>query len=1056
MGARAGPIALIMILLLASGLAQANVGRDDTFAIQDSTRLQYHAILSYPTPDAKKERALWDADNSSSIDAAEAAAYESNASSSRLGAPTANLRWDGNPTHWMELGAATQGFVSTTYNGPYTLILDGIVNLTSSQGTSHTLTITNLSSYASYSFAISLPSNWTITNVTGVSITSQSQTSVAGAVNVNGLAVIQLAEIPPPPPPPIEDTTPPEVDAGPNRTVQAGVLVSFSGSAVDDDPGFPMGATFGWAFSYNDTPQLFTGQNLSYTFWALGPYTLTFSAADRSGNQANATVHVVVESPDQQAPVASAGPDIEVVAGELAAVHGAATDNDPSFNSTGLTWWNFTYNGTAQTVSGNDLAFVFWKLGTFEVVFFARDGWGNLASDGLVVAVQSPDTVAPFVSTVTDPVVPAGVPVLLRGNVSDNDPSFPAAGQIWWTFTYNGSAVNLTGLEATFTFWALGAYTATLTAVDPWGNRNAAPATFTVVSPDQTPPVVDAGTDDHLVAGAIANFTGTASDDDPTFAASGVLWWTFDYGGIPANLSGGNTSFRFEVPGTYTVTFWAHDGWGNKASDLKTVVVDAAPTTGSQPSGSRAPDGILLTSLILVGLGLAALGVTVAYRRRQAVTVPLAPAAGSGAALRPTPRTPLGPSYVLEGLLVLYKDGRLIYHAEPGAESKLESPEVLGSMFAAVTEFIRDSFREAGSLSRLSYGEHTIVLERSPHLVGAAISYGAPDSAMREKLRETLKRLELAYAGVVEGWNGDRHAFRGIEALVAPLLATTAARTRAEVREASADRTVKVLSGTEHYRGYVRLKVAVANLTNEKLSNATLTVGFNEGLLVLARVEPTTLERQGATVRLGDVAPGERVGAVYYLDPQVCGETDISGKATYRDASGAERTVAMKTRQAEIICPIFFTPDHANSATLKRLVETAIAARDAKIYRVTALPASVPFQDLFDLAARVVSVRDVKLVRMATAGPPFSGRAWFYGRTKYGDEHVVVRVAASERRRAVEFFVAANSGAVLTGFLAELDRTFAELLAEELRSARLEPVLDETLKAMLTPEEFSP
>jgi len=211
MGARAGPIALIMILLLASGLAQANVGRDDTFAIQDSTRLQYHAILSYPTPDAKKERALWDADNSSSIDAAEAAAYESNASSSRLGAPTANLRWDGNPTHWMELGAATQGFVSTTYNGPYTLILDGIVNLTSSQGTSHTLTITNLSSYASYSFAISLPSNWTITNVTGVSITSQSQTSVAGAVNVNGLAVIQLAEIPPPPPPPAGAAPPPAV-----------------------------------------------------------------------------------------------------------------------------------------------------------------------------------------------------------------------------------------------------------------------------------------------------------------------------------------------------------------------------------------------------------------------------------------------------------------------------------------------------------------------------------------------------------------------------------------------------------------------------------------------------------------------------------------------------------------------------------------------------------------------------------------------------------------------------------------------------------------------------
>ncbi len=1055
-GGRGGPAAFIVILLLAAALAQASTGRNDTFAVQDATRLQYHAVLSYPTPDAKKERALWDADNSSSIDAAEAAAYEANASASRLGAPTSNLRWDGNATHWVELGATTQGFVSSTYNGPFSLILDGIVNLTSLPGTSHTLTITNLSTYSSYGFALSLPSNWSISNVTGVSITSMTATSVAGAVNVNGIAVIQIAEPPPPPPPPppINDTAPPTVDAGPNRTVQAGTLVALIGTATDNDAAFPAGATFAWAFVYNGTPQFFSGQNLSYTFWALGAYTLTFSAVDRSGNQANASVHVVVESPDTVPPVASAGPDTEVVAGVPTAIHGIASDNDPSFNSTGLTWWTFTYNGTGQNISGRGLAFVFWTLGAFEVAFFARDGWGNLASDRLVLTVGSPDTVAPLVSVQTEPVVPAGAPVILRGTASDNDPSFPSHGQFGWNFTYNGSEVSLPGLNATFTFWTLGAYTATFTAVDPWGNRNTTTGSFTVVSPDQTPPTIDAGPDDHLVAGALANLAGTASDDDLNFATNGVLWWTFDYGGIPANLSGANASFRFEVPGNYTATFWARDGWGNIASDTKTLVVDKAPTTGNQPAGSRGPDGPVLASLFVVGIGLAALGAAVAYRRRRAPAAPLSPAAAP--ALRPVPKTPAGPSYVLEGLLVLYKDGRLIYHAEPGAEAKLESPEVIGSMFAAVTEFIRDSFREAGALSRMSYGEHTIVLERSAHLVGAAISYGAPDSAMREKLKETLKRLELAYAGVVEGWNGDRAAFRGIEALVAPLLATTAALTRAEVREATTDKTVKVLSGTEHFRGYVRLKVALANFTNETLSEATLTVGFNEKLLVLSRVEPATLPHDGAAVRLGAIAPGERVGAIYYLDPQVCGESDITGKATYRDASGALRTVAMKTRQAEIICPIFFTPDHANVATLKRLVETSIAARDSKVYRVTALPAVVPFKDLFELAARAVSVRDVKLVRTATAGPPFSGRAWFYGRTKHGDEPVVVRVAAFEQKRAIEFFVAANSGAVLTGLLAELNRTFHELLAEELRSVRLEPVLDETLKALLTSEEFFP
>ncbi len=1047
-------LALVVAGLLVPPLSSAAVNRADTSVILDDASMEYHAIQAYTGNDAKTGRQEADTNNDTQVDAEEVSAYEANAASARSGNQTVVLRWDASPTYWGEVAATTANLIGGTNSGQsWSLILDGAVSITSADGANHTLTVAPPATFSAYSLTLSLPPGWLIGDITGVSITSLSETSVSGSVAPGGLAVIHVANQPPPPPqPPAEnDTVPPVVNAGEDRTIQAGLLTSFSGSALDNDPRFPEGASFWWRFTYNGTAKNLTGQNFSFRFWTLGNYTLTFSALDRSGNLGNASLRLAVVSPDLVLPVVKAGPDLNATAGEPVRVAGNVSDNDPSFATLGIVWWSFSYNGTPLNASGPDLNFTFWTPGTYTITLSARDPWGNLASDAIQLKVLSPDTVPPTVDAGADRSVLAGTLTEFQGIVADNDPTFPSTGFFWWTFFYNGTPVNISGLRANHTFWFFGVYEITLTAIDPWGNRAEDSLRLVVESPDAQAPAVNAGPDTRHELGSTVPLEGLASDNDPSFGSNAEYWWTFEYDGSTRRLDGATTEFRFQLEGAYAVTFYAKDGWGNVGSDSRVIEVHAVAITPpiAAPSGSNA----LLPAALLAGVGLALAG-ALAYRRRTSAQAAPLQALATSAQTPVLAAIPSGPKHVVEGLLILYKDGRLIHHQAAGSGTRFESPEVLGSMFTAVTEFIRDSFREEGALSRLTYGQNAILLDRSAHFFGAVIVYGEPDAELRESLKETLRRLESAYAGVAERWFGGLEEFAGIGEFVVSIFGPTAGLTRADIRAATGEKGVKLVSGTEHFKGYVRLRVALANQTDQKISDAAVTVVFNEKVLRLARIEPAGLERQGLRVGLGEIAPGERVGAIYYLDPQNCSQTNIEGIGTYRDSAGEERTVQMKPRVAEIVCPLFFTPDHASPATMKRLIETSLAARDSKLYRVLGLTPEVGYKEVFGWIREAILSHHVLLVRNIATGVPFSGKAWFYGQTKHTKSPVIIRATVLEDRRAVELFVAVDSPGTLTGLLAEFHRSFTEMLRNRAPGVKIEPVLDDGLKSLLTSDEF--
>jgi hypothetical protein len=367
-------------------------------------------------------------------------------------------------------------------------------------------------------------------------------------------------------------------------------------------------------------------------------------------------------------------------------------------------------------------------------------------------------------------------------------------------------------------------------------------------------------------------------------------------------------------------------------------------------------------------------------------------------------------------------------------------------MFSAVQSFIKDSFQATGELNRLGFGENTILIERGTSIFMAAIIFGEPQDDLFLAMKETVTTIENAYAGIIEEWDGSTTSLENIDQYVAPFLALTAGRSRTDVKAAMTEKVVKMLSELEFFQGFVRLKCGVKNDTESVITKVTVSIDFNEDVLRLHHIEPTTYKIQGSETQLGVLNPGEKVSVAYYFDPQICTESQIDGTARYRDSKGAVHSLSMKTRKAEVVCPIFFTKEHANTAMLKRLVEGELDQRDSKVYNIKAMPEKMTYEELFSLTKEVVLAHDVHLVRDFIKEDPYHGEAWFYGETKVKGYKIVIRASVMEDGKRVEFFAASTQIPAITGLLAEFNHTLIQLIGRKHATLKLESEFDEQVK----------
>jgi fibronectin type 3 domain-containing protein len=449
----------------------------------------------------------------------------------------------------------------------------------------------------------------------------------------------------------------------------------------------------------------------------------------------------------------------------------------------------------------------------------------------------------------------------------------------------------------------------------------------------------------------------------------------------------------------------------------------------------------LLPLLIIVLVVLVVAGYVWARGRREPETVE---AVAGEEEVVVEAAVPEGPRYIVEKVFVIFRDGRLMAECAQD-ECKTRDADLMSGMLIAVQGIVQDGLDAGGALESIKYGDNLIQIATGRHVNLAAIVYGEPEESLKDDLEATVRRIEVSYSGVIEQWIGDLSTLKDVDKLVAPLLERTAHLTREDIGGPAVLGGVSMLSAVDFFRGYVRLKVAVVNSTEEAVMDATVEVHYDHDMLRLERVKPKTLVLRGDQVSLGNIRPEERKTVAFLWDPQICQGTHLDGTLMYYDSKGELHRMEMKRRHADVVCPIFFTRKHANTAMLRRLISEKLHMSDLRLFRY---PATMSPSEVIELGKSVMGHLDVQLVReYIEEGPPFEAEVWYYGETKVKGYELVMRLGVVETKSAMEFFAASTDMEPITGLLAEFRREIDQTLRDRYAGeVTMEPEHDEEFR----------
>ncbi len=384
--------------------------------------------------------------------------------------------------------------------------------------------------------------------------------------------------------------------AGPDLGVDEGDLVTLDGSASSDPDGDPI--TYAWSFTSVPAGSgaiLSNASSATPDFVAdvAGDYVVELVVDDgQVSSPADSVLVTAVSVSGNQPPVANAGPDQGVDAGDTVALDGSASsdpDGDP------LTYaWSFTSRpaGSGATLSNASSAtpsFVADLAGDYVVQLLVDDGQVNSPADSVwVTAAPVSGNQPPVANAGPDQGVDAGDTVALDGSASsdpDGDPITYA-----WSFASvpAGSGATLSNASsATPSFVAdlAGDYVVQLVVDDGQVSSPADSVRVTAVSVSgNQPPVANAGPDQGVDAGDTVALDGSASSDpdgDPLTYAWSFTSRPAGSGATLSNASSATPSFVADLAGDYVVQLVVDDGQVNSPAD--SVRVTATPVSGNQP-----------------------------------------------------------------------------------------------------------------------------------------------------------------------------------------------------------------------------------------------------------------------------------------------------------------------------------------------------------------------------------------------------------------------------------------------------------------------------------------
>jgi uncharacterized protein YjdB len=374
--------------------------------------------------------------------------------------------------------------------------------------------------------------------------------------------------------------TPPVANAGANRTVSLGAVVTLNGSGSSDADGDPL--TYSWTMitlPFGSSAVLLAPTSMTpvFTVDKPGSYTIRLIVNDGKVDSAPSTVTI---STQNTPPVANAGPNQVLSVGALVQLDGSGStdvDGDP------LTYrWSLISVPTGSTALLSSATavkptFTADLPGTYVAQLTVNDGKADSVPATVQITTNPP--LAPTASAGPNQTVAHRTTVHLNGSGTDPQ-NLPLTYQ--WSLT-SKPALSTAGLSSTTipnpTFVAdmPGNYVAQLIVSN--GILPSAPSMVTITTTN-TAPVANPGLNQYVPAPASVSLDGSGSydaDGDPLTYAWSFSSWPAGSTHALSSSTAVSPTFVADVAGTYVVQLIVFDGFAY--STPATVTITAGGNT---------------------------------------------------------------------------------------------------------------------------------------------------------------------------------------------------------------------------------------------------------------------------------------------------------------------------------------------------------------------------------------------------------------------------------------------------------------------------------------------
>jgi len=284
--------------------------------------------------------------------------------------------------------------------------------------------------------------------------------------------------------------------------------------------------------------------------------TLEFWSVDNIGNE---ETHNIVSNIklDKTPPVADAGQDITVNEDTILTLNGSNSNDN-----LGIIEYTWILNDiTLQELNTVTPEYVFHTPGLYTVELIVVDVANNLGFDTVKINVM--DVTDPIANAGNNLIINEGETVTFDGSKSTDNVKIA---EFVWSFI-DKTPQKIEGVNATYTFGFAGVYEIKLTVSDEKSNLDTDVILVTVI--DNTWPIANAGPDQNIEEDTLVYFDGSGSFDNVGIES---YLWTFN-DGEPKSLTGINSSYYFDTPGSYEITLTVSDLEEHSANDTVMIVV---------------------------------------------------------------------------------------------------------------------------------------------------------------------------------------------------------------------------------------------------------------------------------------------------------------------------------------------------------------------------------------------------------------------------------------------------------------------------------------------------